>query len=221
MKKIITLVSSVLLFIPCLTMAQKSHLALKGVPFALSIKNRPVSCTITGDTALEIAAAGKTNLFASPNGRYNVQDAPMVLFAPDSVFTFVAKATGTFKAVYDVAALVLYQDSAYWAKFCFENSVSKQSTIVSVVTRKYSDDCNSLPVDANFAYLAIIKKGLEVSFHYSSDGKQWRMIRDFRLETDKNLKIGFAVHGSRGDGFKARFSEVRYSPTVPADLRSF
>jgi uncharacterized protein len=221
MKKLITVVFSVFLLIPCLTMAQKSKPTLKGIPFTLSVKNHPVACAITGDTVLELVAAGKTNLFVSPNGKYNVQDAPMVLFTPDSVFTFVAKANGTFKAVYDVAALVLYQDSAYWAKFCFENSVNKQPTIVSVVTRHYSDDCNSLPVNAQFAYLAIIKKGLEVSFHYSPDGKQWRMIRDFRLETDKNLKIGFAVHGSRSDGFNARFSEVRYSPTVPADLRSF
>jgi regulation of enolase protein 1 (concanavalin A-like superfamily) len=221
MKKLIITLLMGLLLIPGSTVAQKSKMKLNGIPFPLEIKNTPVACTITGDSVLELAAAGKTNLFVSPNGRYNVQNAPMVLFTPDSDFTFVARAAGNLKEVYDVAALVLYQDSAYWAKFCFENSVSKQPTIVSVVTRNYSDDCNSMTVGDSFAYLAVIKKGLEVSLHYSADGKQWRMIRDFRLETGKNLKVGFAVHGSRGDGFNARFSQIRYLPTVPKDLRTF
>lgn len=202
-------------------MAQHTDLTLKTVPFSLQVKNSPVSCSITGDSVLEIAAAGKTNLFVSPTGKYNVQNAPMVLFSPDSDFTFVAKATAVFKSVYDVAALVLYQDSAHWAKFCFENSVDRQPTMVSVVTRHYSDDCNSVNTADSFAYMAIVKKGLEISFHYSADGLHWRMIRNFRLDTGKNLKLGFAVHGSRGNGFSARFSDVRYSSTAPLDLRTF
>ncbi len=201
--------------------AQNSRLVLRSIPFALSVKNQPVSCSVIGDSILNLAAAGKTNLFVNPNGKYNVQDAPMVLFTPDSNFTFVARATATFKAVYDVAALVLYQDADYWAKFCFENSVNKQPTIVSVVNRKFSDDCNSITTTDAFAYLAVIKNGLEVSFQYSPDGKQWRMIRNFRLETGKNIRIGFAVHGSRGDGFNASFSDIRYSSIVPTDLRTF
>lgn len=221
MKKIHFFFLSTLLFVSAVVMAQENALSLKAIPFPLTIKNNPVSCTITGDTLLDLAAAGKTNLYVNPNGNYNVQNAPMVLFTPDSDFTFVAKATATFKAVYDVAALVVYQDSNYWAKFCFENSVSKHPTIVSVVTRHYSDDCNAIPVDANTAFLAVIKKGLEVSFHYSADGKNWQMIRVFRLETGINLRLGFAVHGSYGDGFTARFSQIRYSSATPQRLRTF
>ena len=36
---------------------------------------------------------------------------------PEANFTISAKVTGKLKAVYDVAALVVYQDDETWAKF--------------------------------------------------------------------------------------------------------
>lgn len=200
--------------------AQNVELKLSAIPFELEILNNPVSVLTPDDSILEIAAAGKTNLFVSPSGHYNVQNAPMVLFHPDTSFVLRAKVSGDLKEVYDVAALVVYQDSSYWGKFCYENSVDKRPTIVSVVNRIFSDDCNSMHIDKDHAFMAVVKKGLEMSFHYSPDGKSWEMIRNFRLETDKNLRVGFAVHGSRGNGFEAQFSQIKYSPNVPRNLRS-
>ncbi len=211
----------ILLVSGSLVSAQSTNLKLQAIPFKLEVLNEPVAVyTVKGDSLL-LSAKGKTNLFASPSGHYNVQNAPMVLFHPDSSFVFCAKVGADLKAVYDVAALVFYQDSDYWGKFCFENSVNKQTSIVSVINRIYSDDCNSMHIDDDYAYMAIIKKGLEMSFHYSRDGKNWEMIRNFRLETEESLKIGFAVHGSRGDGTQGQFSNIRYSSRVPDDLRSF
>lgn len=205
----------------CLGLAQSSQYRINSIPFKLEIKNNPRSISTSGDSILELASFGKTNMFANPNNKSNVQDAPMVLFQPDSSFVFCAKVSAQLKEVYDVAALIVYQDSSYWSKFCFENSVNKQPTIVSVVTQNFSDDCNSFHIEQKNAYLAIIKSGLEMSFHYSADGKNWELIRHFRLETDNKLKVGFAVHGSRGEGFAARFSNIHYSPKVPDNLRSF
>lgn len=220
MKQLIITLNLFLLFFCCTVSLKSQNLKLHSIPFPLEIKNTPTACQILGDSVIELSAAGKTNLFTSPSGYYNVQNAPMLLFMPDSDFTFTAKLSGELKAVYDVAALVIYQDSSHWAKFCFENSVNLQPTIVSVVTKNYSDDCNSMPINNNFAYMTVIKKGLEVSFHYSADGKIWQMVRDFRLMSDKDIRIGFAVHGSRGNGFSARFSQIEYSSTTPNDLRT-
>lgn len=129
-----------------------------------------------------------------------------------------ARVTGKLKSIYDVAALVIYQDDDVWAKFCYENSVHLQPTIVSVVTRTFSDDCNSMPA-GDYAYMAVVKRGSEYSFFYSSDNKNWLMVRNFNLGTKGKIKVGFAAHGSRGDGFTGVFSEIKYQPKALDDMR--
>ncbi len=200
--------------------AQLTDINIKSIPYKLYLKNEAVSVSTPGDTMLLLESPAKTNLFVSPNGKYNNQMAPMVLFKPDSSFVFKAKVSAKLKEVYDVATLLIYQDSEYWAKFCYENSVEKKPTIVSVVTRKYSDDCNSSSIAKEYAYMAIVKKGMEVSFHYSPDGNEWKLIRHFRLQKTDNIQLGFAVHCSRGNGFKAAFSDIAYSSKIPDNLRN-
>lgn len=187
------------------------------IPHNLIIHNRPVDYEIEKDR-VSITAAGKTNLFNSPSGKSKVANAPLILFEPEADFTMSARVTGKLKSVYDVAALVIYQDDDVWAKFCYENSVHLQPTIVSVVTRTFSDDCNSMPA-GDYAYMAVVKRGVEYSFFYSSDNKNWLMVRNFNLGTKGKIKVGFAAHGSRGDGFTGVFSEIKYQPKALDDMR--
>ncbi|PXV58437.1 hypothetical protein CLV62_1476 [Dysgonomonas alginatilytica] len=196
--------------------AQQSEQRIKSIPYKLEIYNSPVDYVIN-DSEIKITSGEKTNLFNNPNGKSNVHNAPMILFKPEADFTLSAKVTGDLKFIYDVAALVVYQDEYTWAKFCYENSVLKEPTIVSVVTRLLSDDCNSEKT-GSFAYLSIVKKENEFSFFYSKDGKSWKMIRNFHLET-KDLKVGFAAHGSRGTGFTGIFSEIKYQNKALSDMR--
>jgi len=199
-------------------LAQQITDRLDNIPYELSIYNSPEKYIIEGSKVI-ISAKGKTNLFNNPNGKSKISNAPMILFEPKGDFTLSAKVTGELEAIYDVAALVLFQDEDVWAKLCYENSVAKQPTIVSVVTRTYSDDCNSQVVGKS-AYLSIVKKGKEFSFFYSKDGADWTMIRSFHLDTNDGLKIGFAVHGSRGDGFTGIFSEIRFEEKTLEDMRT-
>lgn len=220
MKKRIT--SKLLLIILFLSLsvgnisAQKAE-TVKSIPYPLEIINKPVSHMIASDL-VRISAAGKTNLFNSPSGDTPVQNAPMILFQPEGDFTLSAKVTGDLQAIYDVAALVVYQDENTWAKFCFENSVEKEPTIVSVVTRIYSDDCNSIPTGTS-AYMSVVKKGEEFSFFYSEDKTNWKLIRNFRLEPTDKLKVGFAAHGSRGEGFTAVFTDIYYYDRALDNMR--
>lgn len=197
--------------------AQEISKQIKNIPHQLEVLNDPSQYKIDGDQ-VEITSKGRTNLFNSPSGKSNVQNASMILFEPEQDFTFSAKVTGELKSVYDVAALVIYQDSETWAKLCYENSVKKEPTIVSVVTRKYSDDCNS-ETTGSHAWLSIIKKENEFSFFYSKDGDNWKMIRNFNLDVSGKIRIGFASHGSRGDGFTAKFSEIKYQDKALEDMR--
>lgn len=187
------------------------------IPHDLILHNHPVKYKIHGD-AVTITAAGKTNLFNSPSGKPKVVDAPLILFAPEADFTMSAKVTAQLKSVYDVAALVVYQNDDVWAKFCYENSVEQEPTMVSVVTRTFSDDCNSMPA-GNHAYMAVVKKGEEYSFFYSPDNKNWRMVRNFHLPTLGDVKVGFGIHGSRGNGITGTFSEIKYLPEALDDMR--
>lgn len=186
MKSIITSIFVLLLAVS--TSAQKPLPTeqISTIPHNLLIHNQPVDYKIKGNS-ISMTASRKTNLFNSPSGKLKVVNAPLILFEPEANFTISAKVTGKLKAVYDVAALVVYQDDETWAKFCYENSVNLMPTIVSVVTRTFSDDCNSMPT-GDYAYMAIVKRGSEYSFFYSPDNKNWSMVRNFNLNTTGKLK---------------------------------
>jgi len=194
-------------------------LRVAAIPFPLETRNAPASLSVEEGKTLNFAAPGGTNLFNHPNGTSAVHNAPMVLFQPDGDFVLTAKVTADLKAVYDVAALVIYLDADLWAKLCYENSVTREATVVSVVTRGHSDDCNSMPVPDSFAYLAVARKGREFAFHYSPDGRNWRLIRHFNLALAGEPKVGFAVHGSMGKGTRGVFSEITFSQTALERMR--
>lgn len=201
-----------LLFSSVVLYAQNEDLKIKTIPYELKRVNDFLKLEIKGDSVVTITADANTNLFNNPQGTWNRQNAPMLLFHPDSNFVFKAKVTAELKEIFDVAALVVYYDKDSWAKLCFENSADKEAMVVSVVTNKYSDDCNSTKLSNKNVYLAIAKKGKEFSFHYSNDGINWELVRHFRLDyPDSNMMIGFAVHCYASKMFSANFSEIIYS----------
>ncbi len=181
----------------------KTH-KISSIPFSLHEFNSPIYIEVKNDSSIILTSRGNTNLFNNPGGNFSKQNASMLLFHPDSNFIFTAKIQADLKEIYDVAALVLYQNQYKWAKLCYENSVKKKPTVVSVVTNKYSDDCNSIETKNNYIYYAIVKKGNEISFHCSFDKDRWSLIRHFNMNfDDEKLQIGFAVHSSKGDQFTA------------------
>lgn len=198
--------------------AAESELRVGGIPDSLSVVNSPIAVRVEPEGRLFIESPGKTNLFNSPIGSYSVQTAPMVLFSPSGDFVLKARVEGQLKNIYDVAALVIYQDDTTWAKLCYENSVTKKPTIVSVVTRGVSDDCNSQTLSTDHIYLAIIRKGTGFAFHSSVDGQTWSMVRCFNLSLTGKIRIGFAVHAYRDEPFAATFSEITYTDKIPANI---
>lgn len=212
------LLTVVIFFLPEVTSAQQINESIDNIPYKLTLYNTPTAYAINKNS-VEISAEGKTNLFNNPDGKSKVNNAPMILFEPEGDFTLSAKVEGELNAIYDVAALVIYQDENVWAKFCYENSVKKQPTIVSVVTHIYSDDCNSMTT-GDYAYMSVVKKGQQYSFFYSEDGTNWDMVRSFNLETKGKIKTGFAVHGSRGDGFTGIFSDIKFKERAIEDMRT-
>lgn len=196
-----------------------AELSLPGIGSPLEIVHSPLAASVDAAGTLTIRAAGKTNLFNPPATNITVDNAPMVLFTPKGDFTLKAKVAAPLKNVYDVAALVVYADSHCWAKLCYENSVDKEATVVSVVTRGASDDCNSSAIGAPFVYYAICRCGTEYSFHWSKDGRDWKLVRHFELNTSLPIRVGFAVHAYCDEPISGTFSEIEYTLTTPSGMR--
>lgn len=196
-----------------------AELRLAALPAPLAIVNRPVSVRSPDEQTIELVAPAHTNLFNSPDGKFFRQDAAMLLFKPDRDFVLTARVSADLNSVYDVAALVVYQDNRTWAKFCYENSVERHATLVSVVTRGLSDDSNSIPASASGEFLAIVRKGDEFAFHASPDGRTWQLIRHFSLPLSDEARLGFAAHGSGATTLRAVFSEISYRSIVTTNMR--
>ncbi|MBN1404718.1 MAG: DUF1349 domain-containing protein [Opitutales bacterium] len=190
------------------------------LPSALELVNVPTELSVKEDGSILMGASGHTNLFNSPNGVGVYTGAPMLLFPTSGDFTLSARIDAKLVNVYDVAALVMYVDGQNWTKLCYELSAEKCPTVVSVVTRGISDDCNSEEIDTDFVYMAMCRRGQECSFHFSRDGVKWKMVRHFRFESSRMPRIGFAVHAAYGEGLSASFSDIHYWTSAPANMRS-
>ncbi len=184
-------------------------------------QNDPLQWKAGPDGALSIRSGESTDWFTDPNGTVTKSNAPSALFRPsDENFLLSAKVKVDFGATYDAGVLRIHERSDVWAKACFEYSPQAKPTIVSVVTRGVSDDCNSVPIDGNSVFLRIAKNGQTFAIHYSEDGKYWHLVRYFTLGTLRELQVGFSVQSPTGKGCTAVFSDIRYRQGVLADMRS-
>ena len=105
-------------------------------------------------------------MFRYPNVTYNADNAPKLLFTPDSNFVLTASIKHSFAKKWDGGALVLKQDSLHWIKFCFERDYTGAKRVVSVVTKDIYDDCNSLAIQSNRVFYKIAKAGKVIMLYY-------------------------------------------------------
>jgi hypothetical protein len=133
---------------------------------------------------------------------------------------FGARVEVDFAATFDAGVLVVRAGELTWAKLCFELSPEAEPTIVSVVTRGVSDDCNSVVVDGNAVWLRISRLGAAFAFHASTDGAHWRLVRHFALAAGETPAVGFLSQSPLGDGCSTRFDEISFESRRLDDMRS-
>jgi|WetSurMetagenome_2_1015567.scaffolds.fasta_scaffold18182_4 uncharacterized protein len=194
---------------------------LSSIPATMTWKNQPSESTSAAGQQISITAGAETDWFISPAGEQVKSNAPIALFMPpDHAFCLRARVTVEFAATYDAGTLFVYANDALWAKLCFEYSPQQQPMIVSVVTRGVSDDCNSVGVEDNSVYLRVYRQDEALTFHYSLDGHYWHFVRHFALGDSGQMRIGFSTQSPTGQGCKASFSEIRYTPRTLSELRN-
>lgn len=198
-----------------------THFTLSAIPAPLTWRNLPDEWSSNGSDCLSIHAGKLTDLFIDPAGAVNIDNVPAALFSPpDASFLLRAKVKVDFVTTFDAGVLQLWVDQQRWAKLCFEFSPQRQPTIVSVVNRGVSDDCNSVPIAGNEIYLRIAHTPKATAFHYSLDGNVWQLVRYFSLGEDVAVQAGFSSQSPTGEGCDASLSEIRYQAGVLKDLRN-
>jgi hypothetical protein len=195
------------------------HVAIESLPFALTWQVEPVAFG-TGHDSLWVEAGGPTDLFVDPGTGVAHVNAPRLVGQVSGDFVLAARVGVDFRSSFDAGVLLLWVDEALWAKLCLERSVQGRPTIVSVVTRGDSDDCNSFATERADMWLRLARLGTAFAFHASVDGEQWGLIRHFSLASGAEPLVGFLVQSPRGSGCTARFEGISFTPTRLADIRS-
>lgn len=201
-------------------MAHTETPSIPSLPTPLRWHGEPEKWSLDADNTLTISAGAKTDWFLDPGGSVNILNAPALFTQVQQPCMLKALVSSNASAMFDAGVLVVYQADDQWAKLCFELSPQNQLTIVSVVTKGTSDDCNSVPISGNSVYLRLSVLEKAYAFHYSLDDKTWNLVRYFTLGERQKLEIGFLSQSPTGKGCTASFSEIAFIPQKLNDLRS-
>jgi hypothetical protein len=170
------------------------------------------------DELLELVAGPRTDLFCPPDGGPPTLNAPVLLAnIHDGDFVLSAHTEAELQATFDAGALVLWHDERTWAKLALELSPEGRPTVVTVVTRDRSDDCNSVVLDQPRAHLRTARIDDAFSFHLHAAGR-WHLIRHFFLG-NVSVRAGFLAQSPTGEGCTVRFREARVDSRRLDDIR--
>ncbi len=193
-------------------------ITIPSLPHSLHWHNEPQSWDISNGQ-LTIRASARTDWFIDPQGTVNVGNAPVLLFPVSSPCMLSAQVSADHVATYDAGVLMVYESPRAWAKFCLELSPQGLPTIVSVVTKGISDDCNAFAVNGP-VYMRVAKLEQAYAFHLSQDGHTWNLIRYFKLEDSPDAQLGFEAQSPTGAGCTASFRDIRFEARLLKELRS-
>ena len=191
--------------------AQKTP-SIPGLPGPLTWQNAPRAWNIDSKNVLTISSNPKTDWFVDPFDGTVAKTAPILLFTPGPDYVLSVRVAVQFTTKWDAGALMLWGDDHHWAKLSYEFSPDQKPTLVTVVTRGLSDDCNSLSLTGDSVYLRIAKSGNTYVFYFATDGKNWQILRTFSLDTDLPIRAGFESQSPEGSGAVAKFSAITYDP---------
>jgi uncharacterized protein len=197
----------------------EQKISLSSMPGAMRWLTVPAGWDTDGVAGLRIQAGPKTDMFVDPFGSGSWLNAPwLVCSAPEGDFQLSARVDLDGNDTYDAGALAVWADEGRWAKLCLERSPDAENLVISVVTRRSSDDANCFVVDGSSIWLRVSRRGRGLAFHASHDGQHWIFVRQFDLGAE-TLQIGFGAQAPTGSGCAVRFDSISFAATTIGDLR--
>jgi uncharacterized protein len=167
------------LLLPLVTAAFAESPAIHGITNTLVWQNIPTVWHIEHSRELTIRFGKETDWFVDSFDGTVHHTAPILLFTPSDAFVRSARVKVGFDTKMGRRTFMVWADDHHWAKLSFELSPAKQPTMVTVVTRVLSDDCNSIAISGNTVYIQIAKSVPAYVFCSSPDGKSWQVLRVF------------------------------------------
>ena len=168
-----------------------------------------------------IEAGPNTDWFFDPRGNAKLRNVPSMAMSIEApVFALQAKVSAGFGSRFDGGTIFVQASDNAWAKIAFEYSPQHVPTIVSVVTKDVSDDCDGPSFEKEAVYLRLSAQDGAFAFHFSETGSNWRFLRWFSLPRGSGpLTIGLSAQSPLGKGCRVRFSDISLSHDPIADLR--
>ncbi|MGA9762191.1 MAG: DUF1349 domain-containing protein [Gaiellaceae bacterium] len=200
-------------------MSFSGRLAIEPLPAELRWLNSPVAWRI-GDRSLELVAGPASDLFVDPASGSPLLSAPALVGEVEGDFLFSARVHPEQASTFDAGVLLVYRGAASWAKLCLERSPQGEPSVVSVVTRGVSDDCNSFTVAGGETALRVARLDDCFAFHAAGADGFWRLVRYFALEGEGPVEIGFLAQSPTGEGCRVRFEEIAFERRRLGELRN-
>lgn len=201
-------------------MNTSERVSLPPLPMALRWL-APATSWKASENDLELSGGAATDLFSDPAGGSSLANAQALIGpAPEGDFLFSARVRPELVSTFDAGVLLVYRDEKNWAKLCLERSPQGEPTVVSVVTRGVSDDCNSFVAASGEAGLRIARIDDCFAFHASDGDGFWRLIRYFALDGKGEVEIGFLAQSPTGSGCTASFEQIAFEQRRLGELRN-
>lgn len=161
-----------------------------------------------------------TNLFNGVTGMWKCVTFPYYYTKVQGDFLVRCAISVDFESLYDLGALVIYENEDRWMKFAYENSDAGAPSIVTVVTEKTSDDCNGESISDNKVWLQICRQGNVFAMHYSVDKQNWKLARICRSEMSDEVMVGISTQCPVGENCTAYYSDFEITENPFSDIRN-
>lgn len=172
--------------------------------------NEPRRHEIT-DEEVRIHTEAATDLWQKTYYSFQHDNAPMLVRkVAEQFFSFSVRVAFDGSALFDQAGIVLYQDSANWAKASIERRDGNAAWLGSVVTNHGYSDWASADIGSQVRHMwyRLNRRGADYCVENSSDGLRYSQMRIFRLHAgDGELQLGIYACSPSQSSFTAVFSE--------------
>ena len=166
-----------------------------------------------------IESGAQTNYFVDGNNNYKSTNAPFYYEDVTGDFMIEVMIKPDFAATYDAGAILIHESETSWIKAAFELTDLGYPSIVSVVTRNDSDDCNGESVGNSALFVRVNRKNQWWAIHHSIDGINWKMHRYFQFTMHETVKAGVIAQSPTGKGCKVEFSDLKIAENKFTDIR--
>jgi len=152
------------------------------------------------DNSLTVIAEKGTDFFNNPEDGSITSTAPFFYKQVNGDFVAKALVRPDFSSIWNAVAIMVHIDDNHWIKFAFENSDATGQSIVSVVTKKVSDDANGVVLTRqDEVWLKLIRKDNIYSMLWSLDDTAYKMARLTAMPSADSVKIGIEAQCPVGE----------------------